>query len=76
MTIVFIPTLISLLESKEIESGDELTQNEVERIRDNATVVEVPTEIANHITLNRGYPDLNAEDAWNEWLIYKKNKQL
>ena len=66
MTIVFIPTLISLLESKEIESGNELTQNEVERIRDNATVVEVPTEIANDITLNRGYPDLNAEYAWNE----------
>lgn len=73
MTILFIPSLISLLESKEKESGNELTQNEVESIRDNATANELPAEIVNEIAISRDYSDLNAEDIWNEWLKARRN---
>ncbi|WP_346777445.1 hypothetical protein [Providencia rettgeri] len=45
MAIVFIPSLVALLESKENEAGCELTQSEVESIRDNATTVELPSDI-------------------------------
>jgi hypothetical protein len=76
MAIVFIPALVALLESKEIEIGHELTQNEVESIRDNAAAIVLPEEIAKDMTKSRGYPDIDAEDVWNEWLTYKKNKCL
>ncbi len=76
MTIVFIPSLVALLESKEGEIGHELTQNEVESIRDDATSIELPPEIAKDMTKSRGYLDLNAEHVWNEWLTYKKIKSL
>lgn len=45
MAIVFIPSLIALLEAKEKEAGCELTQYEVESIRDNATAIELPAEV-------------------------------
>lgn len=45
MAIVFIPSLIALLEAKEKEAGCELTQCEVESIRDNATAIELPAEV-------------------------------
>jgi hypothetical protein len=72
MAIVFIPALVALLESKEIEIGHELTRKEVESIRDNAAAIVVPEEIAKDMTKSRGYPDIDAEDVWNGWLTYKK----
>lgn len=74
MAIVFIPSLIALLESKESEAGYELTQSEVESIRDNATTVELPSEIVDDMDKSRGYQDLNANNVWNDWLIYKKTR--
>ena len=50
MAIVFIPTLVALLEVKEKESSRELTWHEVESIRDNATTIDLPTEIAIDMT--------------------------
>lgn len=76
MAIVFIPSLVALLESKEKEAGYELTQSEVESIRDNATTVELPSDIVDDMDKSRGYQDLNASNVWNDWLIYKKNKCL
>lgn len=74
MAIVFIPALVALLEAKEKESGRELTRHEVESIRDNATTIELPTEVARDMTKSRGYQDIDAEDVWNEWLTLKNNK--
>ncbi len=76
MAIVFIPSLVALLEAKEKEAGYELTKNEVEFICDNATAIELPAEIENDMTKSRGYPDLYAGDIWNEWSTYKKSKNL
>ncbi len=74
MTIVFIPALIALLEAKEKAIGRELLQHEVEAIRDNATAIELPTEIAIDMTKSRGYQDIDAENVWHEWLMLKNNK--
>ncbi|WMY72496.1 hypothetical protein RHD99_13475 [Buttiauxella selenatireducens] len=74
MAIVFIPTLIALLEAKQKETCRELFRHEVESIRDNATAVELPTEIARDMTKSRGYQDIDAEDVWNEWLMLKHKK--
>lgn len=74
MAIVFIPALIALLEAKEIDSGRELTREDVESIRDNATAIELPEEIARDMIKIRGYPDIDADNVWNEWLLYKNTK--
>lgn len=76
MAMVFIPALVAVLESKEQETGRELTRDEVESIRDNATAIALPEEIAVDMTNSRGYPDIDPEDVWNAWLAYKKNKCL
>ncbi|OWF77591.1 hypothetical protein B4900_16185 [Yersinia rohdei] len=74
MAVVFIPSLVALLEAKEKEAGRELLRHEVEAIRDNATTIELPTEIARDMTKSRGYQDIDAEHVWNEWLTLKNNK--
>ncbi|EOE2555014.1 hypothetical protein VZ114_20740 [Enterobacter hormaechei] len=72
MTIVFIPALVAVLLSKEKEIGRELTQQEVESIRDSATAVRVPVDVAKEMIKERGYLDIDPEDVWEEWLLYKK----
>ena len=74
MAIVFIPALVALLEAKEMDSGRELTREDVETIRDNATAIELPAEIARDMIKSRGYPDIDAENVWNEWLLYRNAK--
>ncbi|NBD00797.1 hypothetical protein GV764_17475 [Atlantibacter hermannii] len=76
MAMVFIPALVALLEAKEKATGRELTRDEVESIRDNATAIALPEEFAVDMTNSRGYPDIDPEDVWNAWLAYKKNKSL
>ncbi|WNN50449.1 hypothetical protein RIN58_07835 [Siccibacter colletis] len=66
-----MPPLIALLEAKENEADRELLRQEVEAMRDNATAIELPTEIAKDMTKSRGYQDINAERVWNEWLTLK-----
>lgn len=73
MAIVFIPALVVLLEAKEKDFGRELTREDVESIRDDATAIELPAEIAKDMIESRGYPDIDAKNAWDEWLLYKKN---
>ena len=72
MTIVFIPALVVVLLSKERETGRELTQQEVESIRDSATAIRVPVDVAKEMINERGYLDIDPEDVWEEWLLYKK----
>ena len=74
MTIVFVPALIAVLVAKEREIGHELTQEEVELIRDSATAIELPEEIAEDMAKERGYPDIDPEDVWSEWLAYKATR--
>ena len=71
MTIVFIPALIAVLVAKEREAGRELTRQEVESLRDGATAMRAPEEVAGDMTRERGYPDIDPENVWDEWLAYK-----
>ncbi|MEQ5317352.1 hypothetical protein ABN239_09945 [Providencia vermicola] len=51
-----------------------MTQSEVESIRDNATTIELPSDIVDDMDKSRGYQDLNANNVRNDWLIYKKTR--
>ena len=73
MTFVFIPALVTLLVSREEEKGLALTRHEVEAIRDNATVIALPEDIAFSAAENLGYPDIEPEDVWNAWQAFKSN---
>lgn len=71
MTIVFIPALIAILVAKEREAGRALTQKEVESIRDEATAISLPDDVAERMTTERGYSDIDPENVWKEWLSWK-----
>lgn len=72
MVLTFIPPLIVLLEAGKNMAGRQLTKIEVEEIRDNATVINLPIEIAQAIVNERGYEDIDPDNVWDEWLIYSQ----
>lgn len=72
MTIVFIPALIAVLTAKEREADRDLVREEVESIRDSATAIRVSVEVARDMVNERGYLDIDPENVWEEWLLYKK----
>ncbi|PMW99569.1 hypothetical protein C1X59_17265 [Pseudomonas sp. FW215-R2] len=51
----------------ETDKGSPLTESEVLKIRDQATCVAVPFDVAFDMENERGFRDLVAEDCWNEW---------
>ena len=65
---LFLPLLRCLKPKRRTPDED------VVSIRDNATAIELPAEIARDIIKSRGYPDIDAENVWNEWLLYKNTK--
>ncbi|ALB62899.1 hypothetical protein BN137_4108 [Cronobacter condimenti 1330] len=72
MTLVFIPALIVLLAAKEKALGRDLTRDEVETLRDNATAMAMPEDVALKMNESRGYSDVDPENVWNDWLAYKR----
>lgn len=72
MTIVFIPSLISLLVFKAEEKGSPLTEEEVLDIRDNATAISLHTEGVLSMIESRVCQDIDSESCWDEWLNYNK----
>lgn len=70
MTILFIPSLISLLVSKAEEKGSPLTKEEVIDIRDNATAIITDAEGALAVAERRGYQDIDPENCWDDWLDF------
>ncbi len=67
LVLVFIPALVTLLYKAETAKGSDLTEEEVLAICDEATCIAIPYSSAQAMEDRRGYPDLIAEDAWNEW---------
>jgi hypothetical protein len=68
LCLVFIPALSVALQSAETNKGSPLTESEVLKIRDQATCVAVPFDVALDMENERGgFRDLVAEDCWNEW---------
>ena len=74
MTEVFIPALVAMLVRAEELAGGPLTKDEVLRIRDNATVVVQPLSNMPEFLAQRGYHDLYAPEAWEEWQLYREGK--
>lgn len=67
LCVVFIPALSVALQSAETKKGSPLTESEALKIRDQATCVAVPLDVALDMENERGFRDLVAEDCWNEW---------
>ena len=67
VVIVFMPALAPLLHRAEQLKGGPLTEEEVCRIRDRAICVTMSPEAAAAIEAERGYRDLDPENAWQEW---------
>jgi hypothetical protein len=67
LCVVFIPALSVALQSAETNKGSLLTESEAFKIRDQATCVAVPFDVALDMENELGFRDLVAEDCWNEW---------
>jgi hypothetical protein len=63
-----IPALITILVSKEREKGSPLKEGEVLEIRDKAVCIMLPISAKEKMEESRGYPDLNPEYVWEQWL--------
>lgn len=67
LCLVFVPSLAALLTAAESKKGAPLSEVEVCNIRDQATCIAVTFSAALAMEQERGYPDIVAEDCWNEW---------
>ncbi len=67
LVLVFIPALVAILKAQEDKKGAPLEEAEVLSIRDNATCMAMSYSEATKMDEARGYPDIVAENAWEEW---------
>jgi len=67
LILTFVPSLVSLLLAREQSKGAPLTQQEVLEIREKATVVALPQDVAVKVATERGYRDIDADHCWDEW---------
>ena len=67
LVVVFVPSLADILADAERKKGAPLTESEVMNVRDTSTVVMVRRTVADEMVKNRGYRDINPENAWTEW---------
>ena len=74
MVEVFVPALVALLTRAEELATRPLKKEEVLRIRDKATVVTKPLSAMPEFLKHRGYHDLHAQNAWEEWQAYREGK--
>jgi len=69
LVIQCVPALVTILFSFETKAGSPLTREQVEAIRDQASVIAVPEEAARAVDERRGYADISLSDAWEEWQV-------
>jgi len=67
LCLVFVPALVAVLYAAEQQKGAPLTEQEVIDIRNNATCIKLPFRVALESEQKRGYPDIVAENCWEEW---------
>ena len=67
LVVVFIPPLIDVIRWAEDAKGEPLTEGEVAAIRDEAICITMRQSHAQALESKRGYPDLDPENAWQEW---------
>jgi len=66
-----IPPLVTLLHAREQAKGAPLTETEVLSIRDNAASMMVRLSTARIMARDRGYDDIDPENAWVEWQLIR-----
>jgi hypothetical protein len=62
-----MPSLVATLRAAERSKGEPLTEEEVIGIRNEFPSVAVPRDIAQKIDEERGYKDIDPENAWEDW---------
>lgn len=67
LCLVYTPALVAILLRAEKDSVAPLTESDVLTIRDKATCMTVPIDLAAKMEQERGYADIVAEEAWLEW---------
>lgn len=70
---VFIPPLLVVLRAAEQEKGTPLDEDEVMSVRDKAVCMVVRQSAAQEMEAKRGYADISAEDAWEDWRLARQN---
>ncbi|MFD9900164.1 hypothetical protein ACHMW4_12365 [Mesorhizobium sp. UC22_110] len=75
LVIVPVPALVAVLLAMEEKKGSPLTQAEVLRIRDDAHSIVMPASIVRELAAERGYTDIDPENAWEEWGQFRSGLQ-
>ena len=70
---VFIPSLVSVLLSREKAKGSPLTEAEVLEIRDQGVCMMLRLSEAAKLVKSRGYDDIDPEECWEEWQRVRKD---
>jgi len=65
-TLQYIPALVALLTRAEELNREPLTRPQVEAIRDGASVMVVPPDMAKALDAKRGN-DIDPKHAWDQW---------
>ncbi|GEM_PF-5510581 len=65
--LVSVPPLVVLLTALEDRKGSPLTEAEVIAARNKAVCMSVSQSVATNLERQRGYPDLDPEQAWEQW---------
>lgn len=73
---LFIPALSVVLFAAEEKKGVALTEEEVLSIRDNSITMMMPKSAAKSLSEKCAYEDLDPENVWNEWLLFRDQQGL
>jgi len=73
LVLVFTPPLVDVLSALQTAQGRPLTEAEVLVARDGATCEWVPYSAALKLDESRGYHDIDAEHAWDDWVRLRPN---
>ncbi len=75
LVLVFMPSLVALLDQAEQLTGVPLTEDQVIRVRDAALVVVTQPHPAAAVEHARGYPDVDPTRPWESWQTIRENKR-
>ncbi|OCF84418.1 hypothetical protein AW168_01900 [Nocardia brasiliensis] len=60
--------------SSEEDKGSDLTEAELLDARDNAPAMMLPLSMRHVMDESRGYRDIDPENLWQEWCLYKSGE--
>ncbi|MFE6861606.1 hypothetical protein [Nocardia sp. NPDC057668] len=71
---VFMPALLVMLIRLEEDKGADLTEAELLDARDNTPAMMLPVSMLQGLCESRGYRDIDPENLWPEWCLYKSGE--